>query len=429
MKKILLALCLLPYLTNAQFSELAPMPEPVANNAVVAAEVGGQPYVYSFAGIDTTKIWSGLHLKSWRYDVTNDEWSTLPDVPDPNGGKIAAWASEVKGKIYVIGGYHVAQNGSEVSSVKTHVFDPESNEWLPDAADVPVPIDDQVQAVWRDSLIFVVTGWSNAGNVTDVQIFNPSENEWMVGTPVPNQTKFKVFGGSGVIIEDTIYYAGGARFAFNFPATTHFRKGVINPDNPTEIEWEGADADEAQGYRMAAVAAGGKAYWLGGSDVTYNYNGIAYNGSGGVPPLNRITVYDPGSDVFYQKTDCMPAVMDLRGQGQISDNQLIIAGGMEEGQKVSDRTWLIDIGNVTGVKQESLDFDFDVFPNPSADFFSIKVSGDFRANVYGSSGKIWRQATANEFLKIETHDWPNGVYWLEVILPSGARSTQGIMVD
>ncbi|MFQ5447990.1 MAG: hypothetical protein ACE5FF_13760, partial [Saprospiraceae bacterium] len=71
----------LPFSSKAQFTELAPMPEPVSNNAVVAAEVNGQPYVYSFCGIDSTKIWPGIHLKAWRYDVAANEWQSLPPVP------------------------------------------------------------------------------------------------------------------------------------------------------------------------------------------------------------------------------------------------------------------------------------------------------------------------------------------------------------
>ena len=169
------------------------MPERVSNNAVVAAKVNGQSFVYSFCGIDSTKIWSGIHLKAWRYDVEAKKWESLPEVPDPNGGKIAASANVVNGKIYIIGGYHVASNGSETSSDKVHVFDPVTNAWLPDAAPIPVPIDDQVQVVWRDSLIYVVTGWSNTTNVTEVQIFNPATNEWSAGTPVPNQNDYKVF--------------------------------------------------------------------------------------------------------------------------------------------------------------------------------------------------------------------------------------------
>lgn len=429
MKNIFLFLLFLPFYALAQFSELAPMPESVANNAVVAAEVDGQKYVYSFTGIDSTKIWSGQHLKSWRYDVANNEWSQLPDVPDPNGGKIAAWASVVKGKIYVIGGYHVASNGSETSSVKTHVFDPEMNDWLPDAADIPLAIDDQVQGVWRDSLIYVVTGWSNTGNVTAVQIFNPAENDWMAGTSVPSQSNFRVFGASGVIIEDTIFYAGGARFANNFPATTHFRKGVINPNDPSEIEWSGWISEEARGYRMAAVASEGKAYWLGGSDITYNYDGIAYNGSGGVEALDRITVYDPSNDSFFQNNGNMPPVMDLRGQGQVSETQLIIAGGMEGEQEVTNRTWLIDIGNISSVKNEVPAFDFQVFPNPTAHFFQINAKGNFEVNFYNSNGTLMAHREATNVLEMDSREWGSGLYWVEIIREDGAIARSSIIIE
>ena len=43
---------------------------------------------------------------------------------------------------------------------------------MPDGADIPKAIDDQVQAVWQDSLIYVITGWSNTTNVVDVQASN-----------------------------------------------------------------------------------------------------------------------------------------------------------------------------------------------------------------------------------------------------------------
>ena len=181
----LLTLLLLSFFskkTAAQdwWQPLPAMPERVSNNAVVAAKSGGASFVYSFTGIDSTKKWSGIHLKSWRFNTMSEVWQQIPPVPDPAGGKIAASASVVKNKIYLIGGYHVAANGDETSSKKTHRFDPETNDWLPDGADIPVAIDDHVQAVWRDSLIFVVTGWSNTANVPNVQIYNPSTDAWRV---------------------------------------------------------------------------------------------------------------------------------------------------------------------------------------------------------------------------------------------------------
>ena len=238
------------------WEDLAPMPERVTNNAVTEAFVDGIPYVYSFSGIDSTKACGNPHLRSFRYNTVTDEWETIAPLPDPQGGKIAAGASTVGNKIYIIGGYHVAPNCGEISSEKTHIYDPETNTYLPDGAPIPVAIDDQVQGVWRDSLIYVITGWSNTTNVVNVQIYNPSTDTWSVGTPIPNEVEWRVFGASGSIIGDTIYFAGGASRICNsnscFAPTATLRRGIINPDNPTEITWEGWENPAAQGYRMAA---------------------------------------------------------------------------------------------------------------------------------------------------------------------------------
>ncbi|MEZ4952904.1 MAG: T9SS type A sorting domain-containing protein [Saprospiraceae bacterium] len=417
-------------LLQAQFVELAPMPQLVTNNAVVAASVNGKPYVYSFCGIDSSKIWSGIHLKAWRLDVEANVWESLPDVPDPNGGKIAAAASLVNGKIYVIGGYRVAQNGGEVSSEKVHVFDPESNNWLPDAAPLPKAIDDQVQVVWRDSLIYVVTGWSNTTNVTNVQIFNPAENNWTTGTSLPNQNDYKVFGASGVIMEDTIYYAGGAKATSNFPATTSFRKGIINPNNPAEITWSMVSKPEAKGYRMAAVSLDGKGVWLGGSDVTYNFNGIAYNGSGGVEPLDRITVFDPKSGNFFQKNGHLPAVMDLRGAAQIAENEFVIAGGMSQGQQVSNKVWHIQLDNLTGVENDRAEKDFyKIYPNPAGNDLTVELPGAFELEMYDANSSLLFYKSGVDNLNFSVVNFAPGIYWIDLVSETGQRVSKKVILN
>lgn len=414
----------------AQYSELAPMPERVSNNAVVAASVNGKSYVYSFCGIDSTKIWSGIHLKAWRLDVSANEWEALPDVPDPNGGKIAASANVVNGKIYLIGGYHVAQNGSEISSDKVHVFDPVLNEWLPDAAPIPVAIDDQVQAVWKDSLIYVVTGWSNSTNVTNVQIFDPQMNEWAVGTSVPNMSDYRVFGGAGVIIGDTIYYAGGAKSTFNFPAAAVFRKGIIDSNEPTNISWTKESLDEAKGYRMAATVYEGQGVWLGGSDVTYNFNGIAYNNSGGVSPLDRITVFDPQNNSFFQSNGKMPAVMDLRGLGMINEQEVIIAGGMTAGQEVSNRVWQIQLDDLTEVQtnQEEQNF-YNIFPNPTSRELTIEISGLFELEMYDANGSLLFYKTARDIITLPVDNLAPAIYWLDLVSEKGLRVSEKVLIQ
>ena len=167
------------------WTRLADLPIPTANNALTEVYLSGQKFVYSFGGITTGLTHDSIHQRSFKYHVSSDEWTEVPSMPDTLG-KIASAASFVNNKIYIIGGYHVDENGNEYSSNKVHVFNPFLDTFEVDAANIPVPIDDHVQAVWRDSLIFVVTGWSNTTNVPDVQVFNPAFNSWIAATDVPN---------------------------------------------------------------------------------------------------------------------------------------------------------------------------------------------------------------------------------------------------
>lgn len=384
----LLSLLLNFSLQSQIFIELATMPEAVSNNAVTAAVVDGKTYVYSFTGIDATKSCDGDHLKAFRYDVEADTWETLPDVPDVAGGKIAASANTVKGKIYVTGGYHLSPSCGEVSSAKIHVFDPAANAWEPDGTDIPVAIDDQVQAVWRDSLIFIVTGWSNTTNVPNVQIYNPTDDTWAVGTPVPNNGTYKVFGAAGTIVGDTLYYLGGARIGGNFPPSVNLRKGYINPDDPTDITWSAESLPEARGYRPASATFQGQALWFGGSDVTYNFDGLAYSNNSGVPPLDRVTIYNPATGLLTQNTGWMPALMDLRGIAQISENQFILAGGMLENQTVSDKTFLLTLDDLPSTTAEiNLQNVLKISPNPVRDTWQISAEGNFSYEFFAANGE------------------------------------------
>jgi hypothetical protein len=326
---------------NIQWNALPPMPMAVSNNAVCAAAIQDTVFVYSFGGMDTTKKHSGITQRSFRYNTGIKKWTAIRPLPDALG-KIASAASAIKNKIYIVGGYHVLPDGKEISSSRLHIYDPRTDTYT-EGSPVPGGIDDQVQAVWNDSLLYVITGWSQDGNVSGVQVYNPVNNSWQKAEPVPETKQYKVFGASGVIIEDTIYYSGGAYYEKNYPLGMIFRKGVINRNNPTQIEWSMLEDSLALGYRMAAIAIDGNPYWVGGSIVSYNYNGVAYNGSGGVPAISRLLWYH--SSALRAVTGTLPAVMDLRGAAFIGKNQFIIAGGMINPQTVSNKTYLITIRN------------------------------------------------------------------------------------
>lgn len=388
------------------------MPDSISNNAVTAASVNGSVYVYSFGGIGPGLTYADITSNAYRYNVTLDQWDTLPPLPDTLG-KIASAASTVKGLVYILGGYHVLANSNEISSDKVHVFDPATNSFEADGAAIPVPIDDHVQAVWRDSLIFVVTGWTTSGHVPNVQIYNPTTDTWLVGTPVPDNTDYKAFGASGTIIGDTIYYLGGARPGLNFPIINELRKGVIDPTDPTNIVWSRQIEFGSAGYRMGASSVNGAALWVGGTDETYNFDANAYNGNGILPPLNRLMVYRPETDSLSILNGEFTPVMDLRGIGKIDNGRFIVCGGMSSGAHVTNKTYLLENTDVvSGVDAESIVKFFNVYPNPVSDVINIDITEPVdRYTIYDLMGV---EVASGEILnaKIPMSELNKGVYFV-----------------
>ena len=402
---------------SAQFDIIAvgQLPEAVANNAVCEGFIGDKPYLFSFGGIDNSKIYSGIHNRSYRFDIQNGTAEEIDPLPDMRG-KIAAAANRLGNVIYISGGYHVFQNGSELSSNKMHRYDVVNNSYLEDGMDIPIATDDHVQAVWRDSLIYLITGWSNNGNIPQVQIYNPSQDNWMMGTATPNDNNYKSFGASGTIVGDTIYYFGGASSASGFNIQNQLRKGIINPNNPSQIEWSISTPDPSiNGYRMAATYHDGLLYWIGGSNTTYNFNGIAYNGTGGVPPSNRILFTDINNFEWNEYfADEIP--MDLRGIASVRNTTLFLAGGMLSNQTVSDKVYQLELITATNEKvNKATESPFKLFPNPFQDYVTISNSlgNTAEAKLYDSQGCLIleKEMRKNEN-RISLEEIPNGLYFL-----------------
>jgi len=388
-----------------QWTELPSMPMRTANNAVCEAEAGGQEYVFSFGGIDTTKVYSGIHNRCFRYDVTGNSWSeidTLPDAP-----KIASGASYVNGKIYVIGGYHVSQSGNEVSSSKVHIYNPTTNAFEADGALIPTPIDDQVQCVYKDSLIFIVTGWSNNGNVPNVQIYDTYLNQWSAGTSTTNNAFYTAFGASGAIIGDTLYYHGGATGG-SFGAKTFMRRGFINPADPTDITWTLMDnAPGTAGYRSACSTRGSTILWVGGSATSYNYDGIAYDGSGGVDPSARVLHFNNDLQMYSDETNQPYGVMDLRGIAKLANDRWIICGGMDTNQVVSNRTFLLE--NTSLHLTESANHTFSL--NDFGSYVVIQSPVVAEAKIVDEQGRIVKEFNSNSVFEIHRTESEIGIYY------------------
>ncbi len=326
--------------TTLQVTQVGTLPEAVSNNAVVEGFINNIPYLFSFGGIDDTKEYAGIHLRSYRYNIQTTTTDQLPDLPDTLG-KIASAASRIGNMIYISGGYHVLSDGSEITSGKMHRYDIANNIFLEDAPDIPIPTDDHVQAVWNDQLIYLITGWSQTANIPNVQIYDPIQNTWLSGTSVPGND-YRSFGASGTIVGNTIYYFGGASSNNGFGIQNQVRIGTIAPDNPTQITWNIITPDAIiHGYRMAATTVHNELHWVGGSTNTYNFNGIAYDGSGGVSRSQR-DLYTKTDIIEWQENTAIQLPMDLRGIANISETVKYLAGGMGANQTVSNAIYKLE---------------------------------------------------------------------------------------
>jgi len=414
-----------------QATEIASMPTPTSNNAVVGGWANDTAYVYSFGGIDNTKIWSGINKKSFRYNTVTDIWDTIPDLPNTNA-VIAAGASYVDSIIYIMGGYQVLSNGNEISSNIVNRFDPRTNTYLSDGAAIPIPIDDHVQAVWNDSLIYVITGWSNTGNVPNVQIYDPANDNWLTGTSVPNNNTYKAFGATGIIINNKIYYHGGAVSSGNFPGQSNLRVGQIDPNDPTQISWSSTWVTNYISYRAIALFDSwtNLPVFVGGSDNTYNYNGVAYNGAGGVSPKSFSIGFDNSQSLPLGYGKARNSVtlknnpindsllpMDLRGVAFPYSQFSYITGGMLRNQAVSNKTFRIEFLHTTKIKEHQQNVEFSIYPNPTSENLNLVFdkSENRTITLIDILGKTVYQTKSNENkLQIDVSNYPKGVYFVQV---------------
>jgi len=325
------------------------LPQPITNNAVAAVTVDGVTSLFSFLGMDSTKVWSGVTSSAYRWDVGRDAWHEIESVPGP--GRLASTAQVVGRRIYVIGGYTVAEDGSEKSLPDVAIYDPVQESWSR-GADIPVPTDDAVSGVSPDGLIYLVSGWHDAGNVADVQIYDPERDQWSAATPIVGAP---VFGHAGALVDGSVAYLGGAavvdarpRFRVDSTAWT----GVIDPARPQEISWHEIPARPGPPlYRSAGGVLGSLALFVGGSDNPYNYNGIGYDG---VParPLRQIVTYAPESNAWGALEPLPVATMDHRNAA-ISAGRVFMAGGMLDHQIVSDRVWWANAAVLLGTTRSA----------------------------------------------------------------------------
>ena len=322
---------------RGRWTDASPLPTPLTNNAVAAVTLADGLRLFTFLGLDTTKLHTGITRQALAYEVAGDRWTEVRSVPGPIG-RIAATAVGLEGRVYLFGGYTVDADGNEVSTPDVDIYDPATDSYTK-GAPFPIPVDDAVAGVWRDSLIFIVSGWSQRDNVADVQMYDPAADRWEEATPIPGPP---VFGHAGAVVGDVIVYCDGVRVDPDaeprFVMAEACYRGEIEPSRPSKVRWrELAHHSGPARYRMAAGALPDEdlIVFAGGTDNPYNYDGVGYDGVASEPSAATFA-YDVARDAWRELTGNLVRTMDHRGLVGAGD-VLFLIGGMAEGQRVTAR--------------------------------------------------------------------------------------------
>jgi hypothetical protein len=218
------------------------------------ASDGGTIYLAGGFGGDNP---GGSTARVWKYDIALDSWSTGPPLPaDRGGGALvrldrrlhyfgggvrapggvitqdfgdhwaldldqpnATWANlapmpnprnhmggcSVNGKIYAIGGQHLANEGANQTSV--HVYDPAADTWST-AAGLPRPRGHiTANVLTHHGRILVISGVTDTSvKLASIVEYDPVTDSWCERTPLPAPRQSPVSG----IIGNQLIVSGGS---------------------------------------------------------------------------------------------------------------------------------------------------------------------------------------------------------------------------
>jgi len=330
------------------------LPEPVSNNAVAIAEVEGRLTLFSFNGLSVGKAYQDIHAKAFSIDLPTKRSKTIASLPDGKG-RLASIAVALNNRVFVMGGYTVAKDHSEVSTPEIFEYFPLENKYQI-ITKMPVPVDDTVVLVYQQRYLYLISGWHDTGNVNLVQVYDTKDDRWFNATPFPGAP---VFGHAGAIVKNQFLIADGVKINRVVDGKREYSPsdenwiGEIDKNNPAIILWKKIQKHPFKPlYRMAAagLTQSHQIVFAGGSDNPYNYNGTGYDG---IPSKASSAVfsYDFKQSKWLVHLPLAQASMDHRGL-LVGKDKLYIVGGMGEKQTVLKSVQTILLANLVLIKEK-----------------------------------------------------------------------------
>ncbi len=318
------------------------LPEPRANNAVARLVIGDLDVWLSAAGLGAGKHWQDIRADAWLYRPGDRRWQVLPGLPD-GVGRLGSHAVALAGQLVVIGGYSVDEHAHEVSTPALFALqlDP-APAWI-ELTRMPVPVDDAVALVHAQRWLYLLSGWSDTGNVNLVQRFDGMARQWTQVEPWPGAP---VFGHAGGLVGDRLVICGGARIHYpehgprQFVSSPECWLATIRATDSRRLDWKPIAAMPGPPrYRAGAAGArvqgADRVLFAGGSDRPYNYDGIGYDGEPAAA-LDTIVSFNLDLGVWECHGRAPAPSMDHRGL-IVDGEDLVLIGGLDRDRNASAR--------------------------------------------------------------------------------------------
>jgi N-acetylneuraminic acid mutarotase/predicted GH43/DUF377 family glycosyl hydrolase len=318
------------------------------------------------------------------YDPELDTWDSLPDMLYE---RVAATASILDSKIYVLGGFHQSNKGGIIG--KTEMYDPGINRWT-ELKEMPIPVVNHISVVY-DNKILVFGGDTGTISVNksygicNIQEYDPSTDTWRIMQSMP----FNRANMTGQRIGNYVYLIGGYSYSRDLynPFAEVWRINLdlleewVVPCNDVLISQETLTLETGESHLLSASVL--PAYAADRSIVWHSINGDVAT----VSEEGLVTAISTGS-TFIRATakggDCFAAcVVSVTSVG---------------------------VRDIHTVK-------VDLFPNPSTDHINLNMGQTdiYSVEIFSNTGRIICQRDFEGYShQIDLTSFQKGVYFITI---------------
>lgn len=205
---------------TAQWTTGTDIPEGIRAGNAISHIQNGKAYMYLFGGRNDQDI---ISLKSYRYNLSDNVWETMADLPTETLGSSGA---RIGDNIYIVGG-----GVPGAATKKVHKYSISNDSWS-QVADFPRLYGDGDAVTYQDSLIYVIGSY----NTERTYVYNINTDKWREGTAVPSPG-FALSYGALSVYGDKLIYVGGSNGTFS---TTYWNTtwvGEIDQNDRSQINW------------------------------------------------------------------------------------------------------------------------------------------------------------------------------------------------